>query len=388
MVQAQVYVRSCFRPSLLCLFQSSLLRPSHPSYSTLPSFFSTTTLNMAPTLPTRKLGKNGPEVTALGMGLMGLSAFYGKPKSDEERLKFLDYIYEAGERHWDSADMYGDNEDLLGKWFKKNPEKREQIFLATKFANYVDPKTGDRSVRNEPEYIHEACDKSLKRLGLDHVDLYYCHRVQADQPIEITVKEMKKLKDSGKVKYLGLSECSAETLKRACEVEHIDAVQIEYSPFTMDIEDPSIKLLQTCRDLGVATIAYSPLGRGFLTGSIRSPDDFEEGDFRTFAPRFSKENFHKNLELVDAIKDLADKKNCTASQLVLAFLMAQGDDIIPIPGTTKEKNFDDNMGALKVKISSEDNEAIRKAISGAEVKGGRYPEAFSKALFVDTVPMK
>jgi len=343
---------------------------------------------MAPTLPTRKLGKNGPEITALGMGLMGLSAFYGKPKPDEERLKFLDHIFEAGERNWDTADMYGDNEDLLGKWFKANPGKREQIFLATKFANFVDPKTGERSVRNEPEYIQAACDKSLKRLGVDSIDLYYCHRVQANQPIEITVQEMKKLKDSGKVKYLGLSECSAETLKRACAVEHIDAVQIEYSPFTMDIEDPSIKLLQTCRDLGVATVAYSPLGRGFLTGQIRSPDDFEEGDFRTYAPRFSKENFHKNLELVDALKALADKKGCTAGQLVLAFLMAQGEDIIPIPGTTKEKNFEENIGALKVEISAEDNKEIRKAIESAEVHGGRYPEAFSKALFVDTVPLK
>jgi aryl-alcohol dehydrogenase-like predicted oxidoreductase len=220
------------------------------------------------------------------------------------------------------------------------------------------------------------------------IDLYYCHRVQANQPIEITVAEMKKLKDSGKVKYLGLSECGAETLKRACKVEHIDAVQIEYSPFSMDIEDPSIKLLQTCRDLGVATVAYSPLGRGFLTGGIRSPDDFEEGDFRRFAPRFSPENFHKNLELVDALKSLADKKSCTTGQLVLAFLMAQGDDIIPIPGTTKEKNFEENIGSLKVKISPEDNQAIRKAIESVEVQGGRYPPAFAKALFVDTVPLK
>jgi aryl-alcohol dehydrogenase-like predicted oxidoreductase len=202
------------------------------------------------------------------------------------------------------------------------------------------------------------------------------------------VAEMKKLKDSGKVKYLGLSECSAETLKRAYEVEHIDAVQIEYSPFSMDIEDPSIKLLQTCRDLGVATVAYSPLGRGFLTGGIRSPDDFEEGDFRRLAPRFSPENFHKNLELVDALKSLADKKSCTTGQLVLAFLMAQGDDIIPIPGTTKEKNFEENIGSLKVKISPEDNQAIRKAIESVEVQGGRYPPAFAKALFVDTVPLK
>ena len=283
---------------------------------------------------------------------------------------------------------YGDNEDLIGRWFKKNPGKREKIFLATKFANFVDPKTGERSVRNEPEYIHSAIDKSLSRLQLPYVDLYYCHRLQENQPIEVTVREMKKVKEAGKCKYLGLSECSASALRRACKIEHIDAVQIEYSPFSMDIEDPQIDLLKTCRELGVATVAYSPLGRGFLTGSIKSPDDFEEGDFRTFAPRFNKENFHKNLELVDALKTIADKKSCTAGQLTLAFLMAQGDDIIPIPGTTRVKNFDENMGALKIKLSKDEEKQIRKAIEGAEVKGGRYPPAFAKALFVETVPEK
>ncbi|KAJ9608979.1 hypothetical protein H2200_006750 [Cladophialophora chaetospira] len=343
---------------------------------------------MAPQLPTRKLGKNGPEVTALGFGLMGLSAFYGKPKPDEERYAMLDHVYDSGERFWDTADMYADNEDLLGRWFKNNPGKRENIFLCTKFANYVDPKTGERSVKNEPEYIKQAVDKSLSRLGIEQIDLYYCHRLQASQPIETTVQAMKELQDAGKVKYLGLSECSADSLKRACKVVHIDAVQIEYSPFSMDIESPQINLLKTCRELGVATVAYSPLGRGFLTGSIRSPSDFEEGDFRTFAPRFSKENFPKNLKLVDELKAMADKKSVTTGQLVLAFLLAQGDDIIPIPGTTRVKNFDDNMGALKVKLSKEDNEKIRKVIDEAEVHGGRYPEAFAKALFVDTVPLK
>ncbi|ETI28372.1 hypothetical protein G647_00821 [Cladophialophora carrionii CBS 160.54] len=342
---------------------------------------------MAPQLPTRKLGKNGPEVTALGFGLMGLSAFYGKPKPDEERYAFLDHVYNSGERFWDTADMYGDNEDLIGRWFKKNPGRREEIFLCTKFANYVDPKTGERSVKNEPDYIRQAVDKSLSRLGIDQIDLYYCHRVQANQPIEITVGVMKELQDAGKVKYLGLSECSAETLRRACKVVHIDAVQIEYSPFSMDIESPQINLLKTCRELGVAVVAYSPLGRGFLTGSIRSRSDFEEGDFRTFAPRFSEENFPKNLKLVDDLKALADEKGCTPGQLVLAFLLAQGDDIIPIPGTTKVKNFDENMAALNIQISREDNEKIRKVIDAAEVHGGRYPEAFAKALFVDTVPL-
>jgi len=252
----------------------------------------------------------------------------------------------------------------------------------------VDPKTGERSVKNEPEYIKKAVERSLSRLGIKQIDLYYCHRLQASQPIETTVKAMKELQDAGKVKYLGLSECSADSLRRACKVVHIDAVQIEYSPFSMDIESPQINLLKTCRELGVATVAYSPLGRGFLTGSIRSRSDFEEGDFRTYAPRFSEENFPKNLKLVDDLKALADEKGATTSQLVLAFLLAQGDDIIPIPGTTRVKNFDDNMGALKVKISREDNEKIRKVIDAVEVHGSRYAEAFSKALFVDTVPLK
>ncbi|ETN45691.1 uncharacterized protein HMPREF1541_09524 [Cyphellophora europaea CBS 101466] len=339
-------------------------------------------------LPTRKLGKNGPEVTALGYGLMGLSAFYGTVKPDEERYALLDHVFESGERHWDSADMYGDNEDLLGRWFKRNPGKREQIFLATKFANYMDPKTGERSVRNEPEYIRSAVESSLKRLGIDQIDLYYVHRVQEDQPIEVTMREMKKLQDQGKIKYIGLSECSADTLRRACKIAHVDAVQIEYSPFTMDIENPAIGLLKACREMGTATIAYSPLGRGFLTGALKSPDDFEQGDFRTFAPRFNKENFHKNLELVDELNKIAEKKGCTSGQLVLAWLMSQGDDIIPIPGTTRIKNFDENMGSLKVQISKEEDQQIRKLIENADVKGERYPAAFAKALFVDTVPEK
>lgn len=256
------------------------------------------------------------------------------------------------------------------RWFKRNPGAREKIFLATKFANYVDPDTGKRSVRNEPSYIRQQCDKSLERMGTNYIDLYYMHRADKTQPIEITVKIMKELQDAGKVKYLGLSEISADTLRRACKVAHIDAVQMEYSPFSMEVEQEG--LLQACRELGVAIVAYSPLGRGFLTGSIRSPDDFEEGDFRTFAPRFSKENFHKNLELVDTLKAIADKKNCTTGQLVLAWLMESDPLVFPIPGTTKIKNFDENMASLNISISKEEDAAIRKAISNAEVQGGRY----------------
>jgi aryl-alcohol dehydrogenase-like predicted oxidoreductase len=280
---------------------------------------------MAPQLPTRQLGKNGPQVTVLGFGLMGLSAYYGAPKSDEERFAVLDHAYNSGELFWDSADIYGDNEDLLGKWFKKNPGKRENIFLATKFANYVDPVTKERKVRNEPDYIRQAVDKSLSRLGIDQIDLYYVHRVQADQPIEITVGVLKELQDAGKIKHIGLSEMSADTLRRAEKVVHIDAVQVEYSPFSLEIEDPQIDVLKAARETGTAIVAYSPLGRGFLTGSLKSPDDFEEGDFRKFAPRFSPENFPKNLKLVDEFKALADAKGVTPGQLILAWLISQGD---------------------------------------------------------------
>ncbi|KIX94351.1 uncharacterized protein Z520_10061 [Fonsecaea multimorphosa CBS 102226] len=343
---------------------------------------------MAQKLPTRQLGKNGPQVTALGFGAMGLSAYYGTPKPDEERLALLDHVYASGELFWDSADIYKDNEDLLGIWFKKNPEKRKDIFLATKFSLWIDPATGIRHTRNEPEYIKEAIEKSLKRLGLPYVDLYYAHRIDQNQPIETTVTAMKELKSQGKVKYLGLSECSSETLRRACKIVHIDAVQIEYSPFTLDIEDPQVGLLKTCQELGTAVIAYSPLGRGFLTGAIKSPDDFEPGDFRINAPRFSKENFSKNLKLVEDLKAVAERKHCTPGQLVLAWLMAQGDQIIPIPGTTRIENFDENMGSLKVTLTEKENQQIRKMVEATQVHGHRYPEAAAKGLFADTVPLQ
>lgn len=240
-------------------------------------------------------------------------------------------------------------------------------------------------VRNEPDYIRQQCNKSLERMGTDYIDLYYMHRADKDQPIEITVKVMKELQDQGKVKYLGLSEVSADTIRRACKVAHIDAVQLEYSPFSMEVEHEGI--LDACRELGVAIVAYSPLGRGFLTGALKSPKDFEEGDFRTFAPRFSEENFSKNLKLVDTLKGIADKKGCTSGQLTLAWLANSDPLVFPIPGTTRIKNFDENMGALKVKISPEEDKQIREAVSQADVGGGRYPEAFSGALLVDTIPL-
>lgn len=281
-----------------------------------------------------------------------------------------------------------DNEDLLGKWFKQNPDKRGNIFLATKFALAGwDPVTKSMKISNDPAYIQQAIDKSLSRLGLPYVDLYYCHRLDEKAPVETTVAAMKKLQDAGKIKYIGLSECSAESLRRACTVAHIDAVQIEYSPWSLDIESKEIDLLRACRELGVATVAYSPLGRGFLSGKYRSRDDFDKTDSRLGMPRFSEDAFHKNLELADTIKSLAGKKGCTAGQLTLAWLLSQGDDVIPIPGTTRIENFDENLRALKVHVSKDEDAQIREAIAKTEIAGRRYDESFMSLNFVTTRPL-
>ncbi|CAF1242039.1 unnamed protein product [Adineta steineri] len=339
-------------------------------------------------VPTRQLGKNGPQVSALGFGAMGLSAFYGKTASDEERFKVFDRSIELGCTFFDTADLYGDSEELLGKYFKKYPEQRKKVFLATKFANVVSPDFKTFSVRGDAEYVQQASEKSFKRLGLDYVDLYYAHRIDKNVPIEETVSAMKKLVDAGKVKYLGLSECSSDTLRRACAVHPIACVQIEYSPFSLDIERDEIGLLKTCRELGVALVCYSPLGRGLFTGQYKSPDDFEEGDFRRLQPRFSKENFPKNLVLVDQLTALAKQKGCTAGQLTLAWILAQGDDFIPIPGTSKIKNLEENAGAAQIKLSKEEVKEIRDACEKADVQGDRYDPRFSAHLFGDSAPKK
>ena len=243
-------------------------------------------------------------------------------------------------------------------------------------------------VRSDPAYIKTACDKSLSRLGIPTIDLYYCHRVDGKTPIEATVRAMVELKNEGKIKYLGLSEVSSTTLRRAVKIHHIAAVQIEYSPYAMDIESPDNALLATCRELGVAVVSYSPLGRGMLTGAYKSPADFEDGDFRKFAPRFSAENFPKNLKLADNLAALARKKRCTAGQLCLAWLMAQGSDIIPIPGTKKIKYLKENMASLDVVLSEDEKAEIRKEVEGADVHGDRYPEMLLKGrkhfMFGDT----
>ncbi|CAF5019138.1 unnamed protein product [Rotaria sp. Silwood1] len=313
-------------------------------------------------MPNRQLGKNGPQVSAIGFGAMGLSAFYGTPASDEERFKVLDRTIELGCTFIDTADVYGDNEELIGKYFKTYPERRKKVFLATKFGNVVSPE-GKFSVRGDAEYVSQAFERK-------------------------TVSAMKELVQNGKVKYIGLSECSSDTIRRAHAVHPISCVQIEYSPFSLDIERDDIALLKTCRELGVAIICYSPLGRGLLTGQYQSPDDFEENDFRRSQPRFSKENFPKNLELVNYIKELAKKKNCTPGQLTLSWILAQGDDFIPIPGTTKIKNLEENIAAVHIHLTDQEVKEIREACAKANIVGERYSKQFCSNLYGDSAPMK
>lgn len=242
-------------------------------------------------------------------------------------------------------------------------------------------------IDSSPSHCKASIDNSLQRLGIQQVDLYYCHRVDQKTPIEKTVEAMAELKKQGKIKYLGLSEISSDTLRRAHKVHPISAVQVEYSPFALDIESEQIDLLKTCRELGVAVVAYSPLSRGLLTGALKGPEDFEEGDFRKMAPRFSAENFPKNLKLVNRIAEIAKAKGATPAQATLAWLLAQGDDIFPIPGTTKAERLEENIGSLKVKLSRDEVQAIRKACDEAEIGGSRYPEAYTKTLYADTPPL-
>ncbi|EIM91148.1 Aldo/keto reductase [Stereum hirsutum FP-91666 SS1] len=333
--------------------------------------------------PTRKIGSD--QVSAIGYGAMGISAFYGETESDEERIKFLTEVYNRGCTFWDTADIYKDSEDLIGKWFKETG-KRKEIFLATKFGFFSPHKKG---VDGRPEYVPEACETSLKRLGVDQIDLYYLHRADPTVPIEKTVGAMAELVKAGKVRYLGLSEVNSETLRRAHAVHPIAAVQVEFSPFTLDIMDEKIGLLKTARELGVAVIAYSPLGRGLLTGQYKSPDDFAEDDFRRFVPRYSKENFPNILALADNLKRVGAKYNATAGQVALAWLLAQGEDVLPIPGTKKVKYLEENLDAVKIKLSKEDVEEVTRVAKASDASQGglRYPPGMAETLFADTPPL-
>jgi aryl-alcohol dehydrogenase-like predicted oxidoreductase len=321
-------------------------------------------------METRKLGQQGLEVSALGLGCMGMSEFYGS-RDETESIATINRALDLGVTFLDTADMYGvgANEELVGRVVR---ERREWIVVATKFGNVHGSDGSFKGINGRPDYVRSACDASLKRTGLDVIDLYYQHRVAPDVPIEETVGAMADLVRAGKVKYLGLSEAAPATIRRAHAVHPITALQTEYSLWSRDVED---QILPTVRELGIGFVPYSPLGRGFLTGQFKTPDDLDAGDTRRNHPRFQGAAFQKNLDLVAAIGTMAADKGCTPAQLALAWVLRQGEDIVPIPGTKRRKYLEDNLGALDVELSDADLARIDDILPPGAAQGTRYPDA-------------
>lgn len=318
----------------------------------------------------RSLGRSGLSVSAIGLGCMGMSEFYG-PSDDEQSLATLAAALDLGINFFDTADMYGvgHNERLLGRFLKG---RRDSIVLATKFGNVRGPNGERLGVSGTPDYVRSACDASLERLGIDTIDLYYQHRVDPNTPIDETVGAMKGLVEAGKVRFLGLSECSVATLRKAHAVHPITAVQIEYSLWS---REPEEEMLAACRELGVAFVAYSPLGRSFLTGAVSSPDALADDDFRRSNPRFSGEALKTNLALVEALKDFAAGKGVTSAQIALAWILGKDDNIVPIPGTRRQKYLEENVAATRIRLSPDEIAALDALFAPDAIAGTRYPAA-------------
>ncbi|KAL3506567.1 hypothetical protein ACH5RR_031949 [Cinchona calisaya] len=318
-------------------------------------------------VPRIKLGSQGFEVSAQGLGCMGMSAFYGPPKPEPDMIKLIHYAVHRGITHLDTSDIYGPhtNELLLGKALKEG--MREKVELATKFGVRF-AEDWKPEICGDPAYVRAACESSLKRLDVDCIDLYYQHRIDTRLPIEVTIGELKKLVEEGKIKYIGLSEASASTIRRAHAVHPITAVQLEWSLWSRDVEE---EIIPTCRELGIGIVAYSPLGRGFLSSGPKLVENLTEGDFRKSLPRLQPQNLEHNKSLYERVYDIASRKGCTPSQLALAWVHHQGNDVCPIPGTTKIENLNQNIGALSVKLSAEDIAEL-ESITSAGVVGDRY----------------